>query len=122
MTTNISPAQTIVLTRAIAMLRAAGVQFAVQMPDGTKAGDLEIAPPLKARVRLNNWNRDTGYIETLKTLSPGQNYTWLMPSEKAIGFQKVVSAQAGLLWGYEQNTFATTIHADGMTVEVLRVI
>lgn len=87
--------------RAVQWLKASGLQFAVIMPDGTKLGDLELAPvkEAKRRTRLHNWVEKTNYIETLNAMAVGDVFEWQVEPELGEAFQKCVSAQAGTRFG-----------------------
>lgn len=113
-------AQMIAMQRAEALLKASGVQYAIQLQDGTVLGGLEIAPPRTHRrhVKVNNFVRDYDYITTMKALAPGGLTSWKLETrDKAVALQKTVSATAMRMWG--RDNFITTVN-DG-TLEVLRV-
>lgn len=115
-----SPTQTIALTRAKAYLAAAGLPYAVRLPDGTVQGILLIAPEKSkvTRKRVNDFAGPTGYPAILANMIPGTSHVFHAESEfQAIGLRGVVSAAATKLWGKGNAISAVT----GCEVEVLRV-
>ena len=83
--------------RAVLLLKASQLEFAVKMPDGTVEGTLKIAPEGAKRAgwkKIHNFQKDYHYIETVQALQPGENYVWDLGDnlDKANSFAKVVAA------------------------------
>lgn len=123
-----SPVETpAVITKAIEaaerLLRSAGVPYAIQMPDGSQRGALQVAPPrtskkggYKRTVPPGFWKRH--YEPFLEKLQPGE--LAIVPAiegHPVKGLQKVVSAYCSVHFGSGQ--FMTTVE-DG-AVQVLRM-
>lgn len=118
-----SEAKMIAMQRAEGLLKAAGVGYAIRLEDGTVLGNLPLAadkPTRAGYVKKNHFVRDYDYITAMRALNPGDTTSWDMGThEKAVSFQKVVSAAAHRLWG--SDSFITTQSKGGTGVEVLRV-
>lgn len=111
--------QQIALDRALAMLNAAGVRYAVQMPDGQIAGSLPVGKaPKTDRRRVNNFMEAyPGYVEQVKAMAPGAVLRWPVTADMAEPFRKAVSSTASHYLG--AGKCISTIN-DGH-VELLRV-
>lgn len=119
-----SDTKTIATQRAENLLKAAGVEYAIRLEDGTLLGTLTIAappPPRGGHKKLNNFVRDLDYITAMRQLPPGGTLSWDTTSHPlAVSLQKVVAAAGNRLWGKE--SYITTQVNGGNGVEVLRVI
>lgn len=113
------------LTRALALLRAAGVKFAVIGLDGEKYGELEIAAPRSVRRQPSRFPRGSfiGYFAPLvKGMKAGDSV--LVPfgqfGQDAIAKEQLRSALAShcsAQWG--NKTYITHTNREG--IELLRV-
>lgn len=117
-----SDTKTIAMQRAESLLKAAGVEYAIRLEDGTLLGTLTVAAPARAgHKKLNNFVRDLDYITAMRQLQPGGTLAWNLETHGlAVSLQKVVAAAGNRLWGKE--SYITTQTSGGNGVEVLRVI
>lgn len=98
-----SPLSEKVIEVALRNLRIMGCKYIVVKGDGNILieGDLELAVPKPRRhsKKINNF-KATGYIDILKSMIPGDEYTFEMEGNwTAEQFQKSVSAQCYELFG-----------------------
>lgn len=114
------------LGQALNLLRAAGVQFAVLLPDGTKHGDLNIAPPETPRTRtVSHTFRRFGYLEVVRAMQAGESKAFPFPAElngdkvACGGFASAISS-AGIN-AFGAGNFITARMKDGSGIEALRV-
>lgn len=106
--------------RAIQLLTASGMEYAVRMPDGSLAGTLKIADPVtkKPKQVKNHFEKDYAYIKTLEAMEVNGSYKWTMPTkELAVSFQRSVCGTASRKWG--NDSYITTVV--DCTVEILRL-
>lgn len=126
---QLSDVQQVAVDKAIKLLKAAGVQYAIRYPDGATTGDLKIAPPEAvppARRKFNNF-RKYGYIAKVDAMQPGDTITIVVPEDvreagaKAIdSFQGSIASRAAKSFG--PGNFITTATGEGRTaIEILRV-
>lgn len=96
-------------------------KFAMQTKDGTThVQGLTLAVP-DTKVKRNkvfNW-KDTGYIEALVLIQPGDAWEYECPTKEfAEGFQKAVTGWASKTWG--NGSYISTVK-NGKTLEILRL-
>ena len=109
-----------VLERAINMLAALKVDYAIRMADGTVLGNLPIAPEKKTtRTVSNNWTAEfPGYIEQLKGMKLGDVLSWTVDSPKrAAAFRASISGNMSHHFGHK----SAMTEVRGCTIEVMRV-
>lgn len=110
------------LNKALAMLRAAGCEFAVRTPEGEVFGDLPIATEKKRGGwhKKHDFATEFGYIDQVKTMKQGDMLSWTVGPERARQFQSAVAGTAGRY--LPKGGFMTTVTGeDKGTVEILRV-
>lgn len=109
------------LNQALTLLNAAKVQYAVVLPDGTIAGELQVKVVKKRGgfVKKNDFVAQYNYIETLRELPVGGTHKWEVRDDQLIPFQSAVCGTAGRLFG--TGNFMTTVDREARTVEILRV-
>lgn len=118
-----SGVQAVALGRALALLKAAGVKFAVIDEDGIKHGELEIAEPKTRKVfgPRKRWDKEImpGYREQISKMQPGDQIEWVLADhQQALAFQKVSSGCAHANFG--SDNYITLVK--GNEVELLRVV
>lgn len=88
------------INRAIGWLGAAGVDFAVIMPDGTKAGTLEIMPKKgKPRTKVHDFDKNLGYVKIMRAMQVGDVESWTVPPEQGAALRSCVASTAIRYWG-----------------------
>lgn len=115
----------IAIERAVKFLDAAGVQYAIKMPDGTMKGELKFEPPKKMRVHKGDlpWGDLSKQLDVyIKPLKVGEVVRIENMIDEKKGFtirriQGVASSRAILHFG-KGNTIT---HRNGDVLEVLRV-
>lgn len=116
--TEVSAVQQEALKRAVALLKAAKLSFAIQLADGSYLGDLTVVPP-KQRIRVNNFKAMfPDYISQIEAMKPGDELTWTAETpELAFSFRSAVSSNAVRFHGAKSCITVT----EGNQVQVLRV-
>lgn len=115
----------IAITRALALLNAAGAKYAIIDEDGTHYGELTVEKPKTGKKQ----NR-TGYSylhlykAAYETLQPGQSVKITVPNPlpNGITYNHIVSALSGAAisrWG--KGSTIVALSSDRKVVEVLRV-
>jgi hypothetical protein len=121
-----SPAKQVALDRAVAMLSAAGVQYAVRLEDGTVLGQLEVKPPRKGggpktdRKVKYHWDRDLGYVAQVRAMKPGDVLTWTV-AEGGENLRSAAGATGFRAFGPASCICTCTKVDAGFQVELLRV-
>lgn len=118
---QLSEIQQNVLDRAIKMLEALKVDFAIRLQDGTVLGLLPIATEKTiTRPKLNDWRaRFPGYIESIKAMQLGDVLTWeAETSEEASAFRACVSSSMTHIFGHKSGI---TMVKD-RSIDVMRVL
>jgi hypothetical protein len=91
-----------------------GTEFALRR-DGVVSGTLipkKVVKPRKSQTY-------TGYIEALKTLSPGESWSYKCSSkDTAKDLQRAATGEASRMWG--NKTYISTVR-DNTTFEILRL-
>lgn len=81
---KLEPVKQVALDRALQLLRAAGVQFGILMPDGSMLGDLQVVKPKKerpAKFRQTGYDYTPIYKHVFDTLNPGDSYMFELPAD-----------------------------------------
>lgn len=119
--------KTIAIERAISLLKAAGVKYAIVLEDGTKLGDLHIASELKEDVKSEPKRRIRNpgitayvkpFIEKLELVNGKNNV--IIPPTRVYSINAVQSAATGMashMWG--SGSYITSRNDKG--VEFLRL-
>ena len=103
--------QLLTLNKAIAMLKASGVRYAVETEPGVFVGSLEVKPPRPVkpvRTPRHQWEKLNPYIDKVSKLLPGEVLTFDMPAEHANSFQSAVCGTACRLFGVGNYTTGRT--------------
>jgi hypothetical protein len=115
--------KTMALNRAMALLRAAGATFAIIDADGTKHGELELAPPPKVSLRTQVVPRGSMmavYKAPLDALPVGEMtvipYGAFDNDRDRESLRGSVASYCTRLWG--KQTYMT--HCNSVGIEVLR--
>ena len=116
-----STVKAIALERALAMLRASGYKYAVQMEDGTIKGELKIAPPTPERIRAAS-KYPTGFLRgkvepIIKDMAPGDAAVVPYDGIEPEVMQSTACNAAAKLWG--SGNYMS--HRNAVGVEILRV-
>lgn len=102
--------------KAIQFLTAAGLAYAIQMPDGSFAGSLNVQP---AKTKHKNW-RQYGYIDVIRTMEAGQGHEFPMPQgAKPSEYGSVISGAGIQQFG--KGYFMVATSKCGKFIEALRV-
>jgi hypothetical protein len=105
------------ITRAVAMLAAAGAQFAVLLDD-KKWGDLEVAKPKGTpRKRVNSF-RSMGYTDHVRVMQVGDVVSYTLEDE---GKAKAFAASLSAMMTHTFGRGSAVTNRDGCKVEALRV-
>ena len=128
----LTPTQQIAFDRALVLLRASGVTFAVRLPDGTEHGTPAAFIPApsvtpapakpKRKSPENNWVAETNYMAVLEAMaiSDVRVFKLANPTRDRLGsFRGACSSRAFRLWGRD-SAISTINHASG-EVEIMRV-
>ena len=116
--------QSAAVQRAIVLLNAAKVEYAIRTPEGEMLGTLEVKPrkPVKERkwTVVNDFTKMfPGYADQVRAMQPGDVLRWPCKDKvQAEQFRASVASQASR--GLGPGKSMTTITADH-TVELLRV-
>lgn len=114
----------VALERALVLLRAAKVEYAIRTPDGQVLGDLEIVvrkPKHEPKYRqVNSFVAlFPGYPDQVRAMAIGDVLTWkLETKDLAEGFRSAVASIARIAFG--KGNCISTVRED-LTVELLRV-
>lgn len=117
-------AQKVLLERAIKMLNACGVKYAIQMDDGGHIGPWKVSEdtPKRSHKIVNNF-KQYGYAEIIEGLAPGANtfipFAEGMDKKTQESFASSISAKLVTTWGKGNGVTARSL--DGKGIEVIRV-
>lgn len=119
--------QQVALDRALTLIKAAGVPFAVLLPDGTKLGELEIKPPRQAPRRKTgrtvkyHWDKDLGHVAQVKAMACGDVLEWVV-AEGGENLRSAVGGAGVRAFGKGSCIATMTKLPDGrQKIELLRV-
>ena len=99
----------IALKRAITLLDACGVKYAILKDDGTVIGQLAISQEKKVirKPRVNNFIKEfPGYTENIRVMKYGEILRWVVGTDRATQFQSAVTGHASRIHG--AGTFIST--------------
>jgi hypothetical protein len=124
-----SPAQRIALDKAEAFLRAAGVKYALQLPDGSVLGELKLADPEVTSSRYKNRRviMVQFYRPQLEALQIGQATVIHYPTEflaqRGVDRKRFYNAVYTACWNKagDKDDYIVAETADKTGVEVLRI-
>lgn len=106
------------ISRATALLTAAGAKFKIIAADGTEYGDLQVVDPKARRNKPFAHGERANYIQSrIVGMKPGEET--VVPLGKYTYDELNVGAVAGKLWG--TGNYITALTKDGKGIEVLRV-
>lgn len=112
----------VALERAIQFLNAAGVQYAILTPDGTKHGDLEIQQQTKPKCarKKSGIRYAVLWKPAFEKLQPGEVAVFTPPEGATLGAtQSAISAAAHHTFG--SGATITSQNTEKGVVEVLRI-
>lgn len=119
--------QQIAFERALNILRGLGLSYAVIDQDGTKHGDLEVAPPKPERgprvVRNRGLNDRFQYIEKITNCKPGEVITFDLGNDEGdlvTALRGCISGTATKVWGKGNQLGTTTRNEGGYRIEFMR--
>lgn len=116
-------AKQVALDRAIALLKAAGVQYAIITPGGMKYGDLDVRvkqPRQESKVKRTGFDYTTLWKPVFAALQPGDMHTFTIPAGLTIAnLHSAISAAACSTFGNGKCIVSRDTQAG--TVQILRV-
>lgn len=108
------------LKRAVAMLKALPVKFAVVADDGTKFGDLEVVPPKARRTRTDSGIKFRPmFIEQASNIVAGPEVHVFTPPTgiSPEAYRGALCGYCSPAWG--KGTYTTEVKSDG-TIHLMR--
>jgi hypothetical protein len=113
--------QQAVIEKAAKMLSAAGLKFAIQLPEGGFDGDLQVKPAIEKTGRKPRQNlRQFGYIEQVRAMNAGEAKRFPTPAEVAyVNWSSSISAAGTAAFG--AGNFMVAAAPDRSYCEALRV-
>lgn len=115
-----SPAQLEAAKRACTWLKASGIAYAVQFPDGTVEGTLTVQKPLQRRrshAPVVHWTVEFNHYNKVRALAAGEACQFTIDAARRPKFREALAAAGRSIIGNHNFLIADT--ATGL--EILRV-
>lgn len=102
--------QHVIIKKAVTMLVAAEIDYAILTPDGELLGTLDVRReddpvPVRRANAVNNWVEETGYPDRIKALAVGELITFEIENPTVIAEGTVVP---------RTNSFSAALNSAGM--------